>query len=288
MEGTDVLSELKGMVVAVLVVVAASTAMSQSVQLVAGRLLFQPLLASQFEPRMGVEKALDKNFLTLNIGNSVDLLAWKNAGADSAAEIRAGADFFTWSHLQSNSDFRFPVEAVDYLFGLNASWVSGALPDRWEARFRLAHISAHAVDGLYDINTHLWRTHEPFTYTREFVDLIAARAFEWNGFPVRVLAGGTLLLHSFPLVFAAFSPHIGYEVHGDPTGAIVPFMGYDGRLQRITAWHMSHALNAGVKFGGWSATGTQVYLAYEAGESAHGERYAIVEDHWLLGMNIVF
>src|SRR5690349_10237991 len=97
---------------------------AQSTLFVPGRLLFHPLLANPFEARMGLEKALDENFLTLQIGNSTDLLAWRGVGGDSSSELRVGADFFTWSHLLSGSDFRFPVQTIDYLFGVNASWVS--------------------------------------------------------------------------------------------------------------------------------------------------------------------
>lgn len=275
-------------------IVAISTTVPQQLRAdalrsLSGRLLFHPLLANQIEPRVGVEKALDENFLTLNIGNSIDLLAWRNVGSDSSSELRAGADFFTWSHLQSGNDFRFPVEAIDYLFGVNASWVSRAnQSDRWEARFRLSHISAHAVDGMYDNYSHQWIRREPFTYSREFIDLLAARALHFNDWQVRILAGGTLLLHSIPAIFAAVIPHVGFEVHGNATSFVVPFVAYDGTLQRVDAWRATNALHAGVKFGGWDATGTELYVAYESGASVHGERYDLSGSHFMAGMNIAF
>lgn len=257
-------------------------------QFVTSRLLFHPLVASQFEPRVGVEKALDQNFLTLNIGNSIDLLSWQ-AGGDSTASIRAGADFFTWSHLRSGSDFRFPVEAIDYLFGVNVTWASNAnARDRWEGRARLAHISAHAVDGLYDNYTHRWLRREPFTYSREFVDVLLARAVRWNGIDTRLLAGMTLLLHSIPPDFTAVNPHIAVEAHGDPSSSVIPYVGYDGRLQHISAWRASHVVHAGAKFGPWDATGTQLFVAFESGESFHGEQYELAATHFFLGANIVF
>lgn len=272
--------------VAVMGVMAGSVA---DAQMPAQRLSFHPLLASQYEPRMGVEKALDENFLTLNIGNSVDLFTWRVGETVTPGEIRAGADFFTWSHLLSGNDFRFPVQAIDYYFGFNGSWVSSATAgNRWSARLRLAHISAHAVDGAYDNYTHQWTDREPFTYSREFVDALLAREIGDSHGSIRALVGGTVLLHSIPAVFAAVAPHVGVELHGDPTSAIVPFIAYDGRLQRIDAWRASHALHVGGKIGNWDVTGVELYAAWESGESMHGELYDLNGSHYFLGVNVVF
>ena len=262
---------------------------AQSVMFVPGRLLFHPLVANPFEARMGMEKALDENFLTLEIGNSVDLLAWRGVGRDSTSELRVGADFFTWSHLLSSNDFRFPVQTVDYLFGLNAGWVSSSQADhRWEARLRLAHISAHLVDGSYDNYNHQWVQQEPFTYSREFVDVIGAFTRNIEGLRFRFYAGGTVLIHSIPAGFGVVAPHWGVEYHGDPSQSLVPFIAFDDRIQEVDKWIQSTSTHAGIKFGTWDATGTELYVAYESGESIHGMYYERTGSHLFAAMNISF
>ena len=39
------------------------------------------------------------------------------------SKLSFGADLFTYTLLRSQSDFHFPVDAVDYLFGVNFGYV---------------------------------------------------------------------------------------------------------------------------------------------------------------------
>ena len=150
--------------------------------------LFSPLIAHTIEARCGMTVLKDEQRLRLDIGRTTDFLAWQSA-ADSATIVTMGADFFTWTSLRQAEDFHFPVDAVDYLFGIvfnakhridEASTIA--------ARLRISHISAHLVDGSYDKKAMAWRNGQlPRVYSREFFDLIGA--WEWEN-TTRIYAGG--------------------------------------------------------------------------------------------------
>lgn len=160
--------------------------------------LFSPLLADPTEPRIAVMPWLGERSLQLDIGASTDLYQ-----SDSKT-FAAGVDFGTFSLLHRKQNFKFPVDAIDYLFGINASWKrpihNVALPfDEFSARARLSHISAHFEDGHYDAASQKWIQGDcpfpiPFTYSREFVNLVVALSSPSH----RIYAGYQYLYHSIP------------------------------------------------------------------------------------------
>jgi len=77
--------------------------------------LYVPVEASIIEAKNGVTKFLDSKYLTLNIGVSFDLIGLKA----KKNTFSFGIDFFTFSNLRSEDNFKFPVDAIDYLFGIN-------------------------------------------------------------------------------------------------------------------------------------------------------------------------
>ena len=78
-------------------------------------LLFNPVEAAVFESKNGVIKFTDTKNLRLDIGATMDIAGLKNGNTDYSV----GADLFTFSNLRSESNFKFPVDAIDYLFGIN-------------------------------------------------------------------------------------------------------------------------------------------------------------------------
>ncbi len=84
--------------------------------------------------------------------------------------VRIGLEGLAWSRLRTLSNFRFPVETVDYFFGAFADWGDNEVG--W--RLRISHISSHLVDGS-DSVTGGSSSH----YSREFVEL--TRSTRWNG-----------------------------------------------------------------------------------------------------------
>ncbi|HYF01921.1 MAG TPA: hypothetical protein VEC36_00985, partial [Patescibacteria group bacterium] len=144
-----------------------------------GRLSFTPLIANPLEGRVGAMYQFADNKLRLDIGNSIDVYKLPNR------DVAFGVDFYTFTRLRSEGNFKFPVETSDYYFGVNFS--SSSLRDskkyydeesdrtyevgfKPSLRLRLAHISSHLVDGLADTSGKLEK--KPFVYSREFADLV--------------------------------------------------------------------------------------------------------------------
>ena len=77
---------------------------------------------------------------------------------------------FTYTLLRGETDFHFPVDAVDYLFGVNFGYKNNFEKNKeFGARLRISHISAHFVDGHFDGSTGNWRDGQiPRVFSREF------------------------------------------------------------------------------------------------------------------------
>ena len=101
------------------------------------KLNIQPFTANVIEPKVGFEFLLAKSEIRLNVGTSRDFY---NVSDENSA-LSFGADFFTYSLLRSEKDFHFPVDAIDYLFGLNAGYKIKDKDKEYGLRFRLSHIS---------------------------------------------------------------------------------------------------------------------------------------------------
>ena len=78
----------------------------------------QPFTANILEPKAGFLFSMDNNKLRLDISTSRDIVKWY----DDDETISIGADLFTFTRLRSTDNFKFPVETIDYLFGLNAGY----------------------------------------------------------------------------------------------------------------------------------------------------------------------
>lgn len=251
------------------------------------RLLFAPLIAHHIEPRVGLSRLINEERLRLDIGNSIDLLRRRDLPGD--AQLAVGADFFTWTSLRQKRDFHFPVDAVDYLFGVNTSYMR-PLSTEWVSslRFRLSHISAHLVDGSYDKENAQWRDNRlPIVYSREFLELIAA--FEWRG-TLRLYGGGTWIYHIDPAWLGKWSMQGGAEGVWREAGWswLHAYAAMDLRLVDISGWHAAVNVELGVKAGRWRGTGVQLFIAWFHGKSQHGEYFNQTWSYWGPGFNIDF
>ncbi len=82
-----------------------------------------------------IEKELLDRSLWLRVGYGPTLYQF--------GPVSVGMEGMAWSRLEALSQFRFPVQTLDYFFGVFGEW-----QDRnayW--RFRISHISSHWVDG---------------------------------------------------------------------------------------------------------------------------------------------
>jgi hypothetical protein len=170
-------------------------------------LLFKPLTAYIFEPRIGAAYNFNDENLRLDIGTSLDLA---RTSIDSS-ELSFGADFFTFSRLRSQKNFTFPVETSDYYFGINFAAKSDILGTDLTARLRSAHISSHLVDG-YSANGVFLK--KPYVYSREFVELVIAKEYAIiDNFNSRLYIGSTYIFSTAPDDINNFVPRIGAELN---------------------------------------------------------------------------
>lgn len=242
----------------------------------------QPFTANLLEPKAGFLISTDNNKLRLDISTSRDLIHWY----DNNSIISIGADVFTFTRLRSTEDFKFPVETIDYLFGLNAGYKI-LLNDGKEMglRFRLSHISTHLVDGQYDAQNQQWRDErEPFVYSKEFIELFPYYRFN----DLRFYAGLTYIFHIIPDDIKKFNFQLGFDYFATRLGSelFTPFIAYDFKLNGIEKYFGNHILSAGVKFGNWKSRGISLYYTFISGKSIHGQFYDLNETYSNIGFNL--
>lgn len=246
------------------------------------RLLFKPLVANTFEPRMGILTQFGKNRLRLDIGNSLDLLEYGYPGDSSV--FRMGSDFFTYTLLRGEKDFHFPVDASDYLFGVNISFKRQLQSGILSSRLRISHISSHFVDGHYDNYIGQWKdSRPPIVYSREFLDgVVALEPASLQG-NLRAYLGATYLFHVDPKTLPRFSAEGGVEVHHELRPLLSLYCSYQGTVLNIAETSVRHNIQLGGKLGEWQGGGLNIYFSYFSGYSVHGEYYNVKESYFALG-----
>ncbi|MGE5497822.1 MAG: DUF1207 domain-containing protein [Syntrophothermus sp.] len=246
------------------------------------KLNIQPFAANILEPRLGTQFDLNNNELRLNISNSLDLARYESSGSDIYS---IGADLFTYTLLRSETAFHFPVDAVDYLFGLNFGYRHLMDNSEYGIRARLSHISAHFADGHFDGNTGKWKNGmTPRVYSREFIELLPYYGFG----QARVYVGLTYIYHIDPAWIGKMNYQAGcdYYYKGFAGANIYPFLGYDFKLTDIKKYVSNSSLTAGVKFGHMYGRGVSVYLNYFNGNNIHGEYFDHPAEYSAIGFNL--
>ncbi len=241
----------------------------------------KPFTANTLEPNLGSMFKINSNELILNIGNSMDMVHYRN-GNES---ISFGADLFTWTLLRKEDNFRFPVDAVDYLFGLNFSYKQTNIYNAYGLRGRISHISAHFADGHYDAANQQWRNYiNPSVYSREFVELIPFYEFD----DLRVYGGFTYLFHVIPSIIHKDNYQIGFDyyVKNYVDEKIVPFVGYNLNIDHIDKYTGNNSFVVGLKFGKPNGRGLSLQYRYYSGNSLHGEYYNYFEKYSSVGLNL--
>ncbi len=240
-------------------------------------LLFRPLQANVFEGRVGVLYQPVRDKLRLDIGTTIDLRA---DSLSDKVELRSGADFFTFTRLRSEGRFKFPVETADFFFGVNSTLRLRGDAYDVTGRLRIAHISSHLVDGYAG-------PVEAFTYSREFVDLVAA--LELNS--LRLYAGVNWLFSTIPDDFGTLIPQLGFDfAYGDLIGSHLSLVGgYDFKLPTINdATTAVHAGQIGLKVGERYAAGISVNFSFYRGKSVHGMFFNDRDSYAALGVQVEY
>ena len=240
----------------------------------------QPFTANILEARAGFSYLVNADKLRLDIGTSTDIYKI-NYGT---SELSFGADLFTFTRLRSENNFRFPVETIDYFFGINSGYKITEGENQYGFRFRFSHISAHLVDGRFDKGSSSWRNNlQPFVYSREFFELLPF--YRVNTF--RVYAGMTYLIHVIPDVIGREIYQAGFDYYFTdfPVKAVVPFAADDFKLSQIDKYFGNNIFMAGIKFGKYDGKGFSVYYSYNSGKSIHGELFDLFESYSSIGVN---
>ncbi len=249
------------------------------------RTMFSPLLADPLEPRIAVMPWLDDDYLQLDIGTSADLIQNKRGS------FAFGIDFATYSLLGMEDNFKFPVDTIDYLFGVNFTWQqpiqNDNLPfEKLSARLRITHISAHFEDGHYDEDAGQWKNEEespfgiPFTFSREFIHLVLALSAD----DYRVYLGYQYLFHTIPDEISRHSFQAGAEFSAPGNTYLAAdfklLPEWDDESEKTDGLHGTWSLQAGWRLTGLGMDNVRIAYNYFSGMSRHGmyfydkERYS--------------
>ena len=241
----------------------------------------QPFTANLLEARAGTSYLLNQKRLRLDIGTSSDIYRIESGNS----VLTFGGDLFTFTRLRSENNFRFPVETIDYFFGVNSGYKITDGDKQYGFRFRLSHISAHLVDGRYDSPSNSWREDlKPFIYSREFIELFPFYKIE----SFRMYAGFTYLFHVIPNTIGRGIYQLGFDYYLPSLIGknVSPFVADDFKLSSIEKYYGNNILCAGVKFGKYDSKGFSILFSYYSGKSVQGEYFNLNENYATFGINL--
>jgi hypothetical protein len=241
--------------------------------------------------RTGIAKQIGSSRLKLDIGGAFDLLEFR-PGEDSLSTLRLGAEFFTYALTTSTDGFRLQVDAVDGFFGGHATL---RLPDaggEFVFRFRILHLSSHAVDGHLSPATGEWRDgRAPVPYARDFGELTAVRMWRFPSGHLQVYAGGGYGTLIRPATLERWSFHAGGEI-ADGTllnsfldRPAILYAAFHWGLHGIPAWVGDIDVEAGIRIGAWNGGGVRVYGAYRSGSELFAQYYDLRIRAFSLGVS---
>ncbi|MBS1518471.1 MAG: DUF1207 domain-containing protein [Bacteroidetes bacterium] len=232
--------------------------------------VFIPTESSVIESRIGVTKYTDSRFLELNIGASADLLGLKKGNS----VYSFGIDFFTYSNLRNENNFKFPVDAIDYLFGvnfnafrkINAGYdISG--------RLRLSHISSHFEDGhIYERTDTIFT---PVVFSKEFLDLAFVNSYRpENNIELKSMIALNYIFHAIPKEISKFSGQIGLEGNYYFSKVTSVYLSNDINIASVNGrTNLNNNLEAGLSFGKRNSRKIRLYYRYYDGQDYRGQYY---------------
>ncbi len=244
-------------------------------------LLIQPFTANTLKPKIGFDFQTGKNELTLNIGTSIDILQF----GKYEKKFSLGVELFNYTRLRQEANFHFPVDAVDYFFGINFGYKKiKSKRNNYGSRVRISHISAHLVDGRFNKKTNTWLDNKkPIVYSREFVEVISFYRFN----NLRIYGGVTYIFSIDPSNIGQDQYQLGLDYFAKNliSKNLTPYFAYDFRLINLFSYTGNNSLEAGIKYGFANGKGVSLYLKYFAGYNIHGEYFNIREKYLAIGFN---
>jgi hypothetical protein len=257
---------------------------------------FQSLEANTFEPRVGTLVQTNSKKLRLDIGSDINIYNFHFILCGTNFHSTINSEFMTYTRLRSQSNFKFPVETADYYFGLNYTFKTPLnQSDNLQARFRIAHISSHIVDGyLKDTNT---LSVNPFVYSREFLDVTFAwEKFYMAEYGIRLYLGCNSVFSRKPKDANIFVPNAGFDgfyYFGSIANIDMEFRyGYDFKLVGFNDVYTGvNSFQAGLKFNFPNTAFTKGiglnYYLYD-GKSIHGMFYNERDSYSAIGFQIYY
>jgi len=244
------------------------------------KLNIQPFTANILEARDGSSYLFGEKRLRLDAGISSDVYQVHNGNST----LSFGADLFTFTRLRNENNFRFPVETIDYFFGINSGYKVIENNYEYGFRIRLSHISAHLVDGSYDEQNSVWRNGRvPFVYSREFIEVLPY--YKINEF--RIYGGFTYLFHRIPTTIGRGIYQAGFDYYLVNLAGknVTPFLADDFKLSQMGKYTGNNIIEAGIKFGEYNGKGFRILVSYTSGKSIHGLYYDLNENYASFGFS---
>ncbi|MEP7145915.1 MAG: DUF1207 domain-containing protein [bacterium] len=232
-------------------------------------LLFVPTESSIFESRIGVTKFTDKKYLKLDIGATIDLIGYKEV----QNTFSLGVDFFTFSNLRSEANFKFPVDAIDYFFGVNLNFKKYLSGKDFSSRLRISHISSHFEDGhIYEIAD---TVHSAAVYSKEFINLAAVKEFTLhNKINIKTLIALDYIFHSVPKDLSKLSGQLGLETRYFFSDILAVYLSNDLTLASVNSkTNLNENFEGGISFGGFHKRTIKFYFTFYDGQDYRGQYY---------------
>ena len=247
--------------------------------------VFRPIQASVFESKIGLSSNISQENLKLDIGASVDLMGIKSKNYTASF----GAEFFTFSNLRKEANFKFPVDAIDYYFGVSFNYKKELNPvSTISSRLRIAHISSHFEDGHKFPRTDTIFT--PVVYSREFIELAGLYDYKIRpAFVLRTLLGVNFLMHSIPDDFGKISVQIGNELRYSISNYFGLYLSNELRSAAVKGnSNFNESFETGINLGGFDNRGFNIFYSIYNGQDYKGQYYDKPLNIQSIGTHIIF
>ena len=254
---------------------------------------FAPLKANAQEARVGVLKYFSTSNLKVDIGNTIDVFGWRNS--NDAMRFTLGIDFMAYAFVTGSQGLRLQVDAIDGFFGGHLSATKYLEDSRLQARLRILHLSAHMLDGHYELATKRWiDDREPIPFTKDFGELVVAHDVNPDFGVFKYYGGISYATLGRPTQIERFGFLAGFELGTvDIIGSVldkptIPFVAVHATLSGNPVYTGNINTQVGVKFGDWDRKGIVLYLAYYNGNNFFSEYFDQRVTIWGTGFTVDF
>lgn len=248
-------------------------------------LVFVPTESSILEPRMGVTKFTNNQYLILNIGAALDLIGYR----EKQNTFSFGIDMFTFSNLKSEDNFKFPVDAIDYFFGVNFN-CKRKLSEKLDllSRLRISHISSHLEDGhVYERTDTIFT---PFVFSEEFFNLAFMSEYKINsGLSFKGLLALNYIFHAIPDEISNLSGQLGLEFRNYFTNVFSFYISNNLNLESVNSEsNLNENFETGFSLGKRNSRSVNFYFDYYDGQDYRGQYYGNYLNYKGLGIRFKF